>query len=241
MQDKALKTEEFRAEFRLTVPQSYSGLRHGAIILSSGVLVIAICLALVQSPLRWFDWAMVPLVILIWNYLEWIGHKALHRPGTSTLSRALYKRHALTHHRFFTHETTTLRDARDLKIVFFPAFVLPALVAMAIVPCAILWWAISRNAALVAMISWVGIYLLFEFFHLCAHLPSTAWVTRLPIVSTMCRHHRAHHNPTLMATSNMNFTLPWADWLFGTSDLDRGFWGTTFNGWSEQFARARKK
>ena len=32
----------------------------------------------------------------------------------------------------------------------------------------------------------------------------------------------------------MNLTFPVADWLFGTSDLDRGLLGHLFNGYSEQ-------
>jgi hypothetical protein len=31
-------------------------------------------------------------------------------------------------------------------------------------------------------------------------------------------------------TRNFNLTFPICDWLFGTSDLDRGFLGTLFNG-----------
>jgi hypothetical protein len=40
-----------------------------------------------------------------------------------------------------------------------------------------------------------------------------------------------------MMTHNMNFTLPLADWLFNTSDLDRGLIGTIFNGMSEKYVR----
>jgi hypothetical protein len=45
------------------------------------------------------------------------------------------------------------------------------------------------------------------------------------------RHHTAHHNARLMMEVNMNLTFPIADWLFGTSDLDRGLLGTLFNGY----------
>jgi hypothetical protein len=31
---------------------------------------------------------------------------------------------------------------------------------------------------------------------------------------------------------NMNLTFPVADWMFGTSDLDRGLLGHVFNGYS---------
>jgi len=233
--------ERFRTEFRNTIPAGYSGIRHGAIVLAFGAVVIGACLALMQTPVRWWELAMIVPVVLGWNVLEWAGHKALHRPGKSALSRALYTRHTLTHHRFFTQENATLRDSRDLKIVFFPTFALPLITVLAAIPAAVVWLALSLNAALIVLITAVALYLLFEIFHLCAHLPETAWVTRLPLISTMRRHHLAHHDPAIMMTTNMNFTLPWADWYFKTCDLDRGLWGTTFNGSSTRHVRRGDK
>ena len=157
-------------------------------------------------------------VLALWNVLEWWGHLRLHRPGKSALSRALYKRHALTHHRFFTHECPTLRDSRDLKIVFFPAFALPVLTAMAIVPAVVIALLVSVNAALVAMIAWVASYLVFELFHLGAHLPEGQWFARLPLVATMRRHHQRHHDPRIMMAKNMNFTVPVSDWVARTCE-----------------------
>jgi hypothetical protein len=36
-----------------------------------------------------------------------------------------------------------------------------------------------------------------------------------------------------MMDRNMNLTFPIADWLMGTSDLNRGLFGHIFNGYSE--------
>ena len=35
----------------------------------------------------------------------------------------------------------------------------------------------------------------------------------------------------------MNLTFPIADWLFGTSDLDRGLVGTLLNGYDTRFLK----
>jgi hypothetical protein len=40
-----------------------------------------------------------------------------------------------------------------------------------------------------------------------------------------------------MMEVNMNLTFPIADWLFGTSDLDRGFLGHLFNGYETRFLK----
>jgi hypothetical protein len=53
----------------------------------------------------------------------------------------------------------------------------------------------------------------------------------MPLINTIRRHHSAHHNMGIMMHINMNLTLPLADWLLGTSDLDRGLLGHLFNGY----------
>ena len=40
-----------------------------------------------------------------------------------------------------------------------------------------------------------------------------------------------------MMTRNFNLTYPIADWIFGTSDLERGLLGHVFNGYSRRFLR----
>jgi hypothetical protein len=40
-----------------------------------------------------------------------------------------------------------------------------------------------------------------------------------------------------MMEKNMNLTFPVADWLFGTSDLDRGLLGHVFNGYSDKYLK----
>ncbi|MBU6271191.1 MAG: sterol desaturase family protein [Betaproteobacteria bacterium] len=209
-------TESFRAEFRQAVPADYNGIRHGLTILGIGLLGIAAALACLRAPVQAWEWAVALPVVLIWNWLEWLGHRALHTPGRGALARALYTRHTLTHHRFFTRQAGALRDSRDLKIVFFPWFAILVLAAMALPAVLLIGLLVSVNAAAVAFAAWVGIYLVFEFMHLCAHLPEGAWLARVPGIAAMRRHHLAHHDPRLMMQANMNFTLPLADWLAGT-------------------------
>jgi len=39
----------------------------------------------------------------------------------------------------------------------------------------------------------------------------------------------------------MNLTFPIADWMFGTSDLDRGLLGHLFNGYSTKYLKGNLK
>ena len=44
-----------------------------------------------------------------------------------------------------------------------------------------------------------------------------------------------------MMEVNMNLTFPIADWLFGTSDLDRGLIGHLFNGYGTKHIKQNLK
>ena len=82
------------------------------------------------------------------------------------------------------------------------------------------------------MCTTTGMYLIYEFMHFCCHVDENWFVRNCPFVNTLRRHHTAHHNARLMMETNMNLTFPIADWLFGTSDLDRGLVGHLFNGYT---------
>jgi hypothetical protein len=80
-------------------------------------------------------------------------------------------------------------------------------------------------------ITMIGHYMVYETFHFCCHVPENRFVRHMPLINTIRRHHSAHHNMGIMMHINMNLTLPLADWLLGTSDLDRGLLGHLFNGY----------
>ena len=82
-----------------------------------------------------------------------------------------------------------------------------------------------------------GMYLIYEFMHFCCHVDENWFVRNCPFVNTLRRHHTAHHNARLMMEINMNLTFPIADWLFGTSDLDRGLIGTLLNGYDTRYLK----
>jgi hypothetical protein len=87
------------------------------------------------------------------------------------------------------------------------------------------------------MCTTTGMYLIYEFMHFCCHVEENWFVRNCPFVNTLRRHHTAHHNARLMMEVNMNLTFPIADWLFGTSDLNRGLLGHLFNGYETRFLK----
>lgn len=232
------KTEAFRQTFRDGIPKDYSGVRHGLTALAIGLLALFGLLLLVRTPVTWIDVAVIPVTAVAWNFVEWIVHThVLHRPGKGKIARMLYQRHTHTHHQFFTHDHASFEGSRDLSIVFFPVFALPITLLLATPAALLAWLIVSLNAALILLATVAAMYILFEVMHFCAHVPENAFVRHCPLINTMRRHHIAHHNHRLMMTTNMTFTFPLADWIMGTSDVDRGFWGMTFNGLSTKHVK----
>ena len=80
-----------------------------------------------------------------------------------------------------------------------------------------------------------------ETFHFCCHVKDDRIVKHIPFVNTIRRHHIAHHDTHQMMERNFNLTYPFADWLFGTSDLKRGVLGHLFNGYSNRHVTPAKR
>jgi hypothetical protein len=236
------KVEAFRQNFRSGIAPDYSGVRHGLTALLIGLMAIATLIYAIRSPVSWIEMAIIPTTAIGWNLVEWVVHTfILHRPGKGKIGRMLYQRHTQTHHQFFTHEHSSFEGPRDLSIVFFPVFALPIVLLLATPAALVALMFVSANAALILLATIAAMYILFEVMHLCAHVPENAFVRHCPLVNTMRRHHIAHHDQRLMMSTNMTFTFPFADWLMGSSDLDRGFWGMTFNGLSTRYVKRRER
>ena len=114
-------------------------------------------------------------------------------------------------------------------------------IAMSAVGAAVLSLLWSANAAWLLVCTTTGMYLNYEFFHWCCHVNDDGIVRHIPFVNTIRRHHIAHHNQAIMMDKNMNLTYPIADWLFGTSDLNRGLLGHVFNGYSTRYVKSDLK
>jgi hypothetical protein len=112
---------------------------------------------------------------------------------------------------------------------------------MSVPPAVILGFLWSANAGWLLMCTTTAIYLNYEFFHWCCHVKDDRIVRHVPFINTIRRHHIAHHNTAIMMEKNMNLTYPIADWLFGTTDLDRGLLGHLFNGYDTSHRRTDLK
>ena len=73
----------------------------------------------------------MPLTFLFTNLFEWAVHKyVMHRPVNIKGLRAIYERHTLNHHQFFTDEEMRFRDHKDWRVTVFPPYALVVFILM---------------------------------------------------------------------------------------------------------------
>ncbi len=226
---------EFRAAYRAQIAPAYDGLAHVALIYLIGGATIWYAARHIHAP-GLADWLVVPATMLFANVFEWFLHReVMHKPRPGLMG--IYRRHTLAHHVFFTQHEPCHDTTKDYRIVFFPPYALLAFLVMASAAGAVLAALWSTNAAWLLVAASAGMYLNYEFFHWCCHVRDDRLIRHMPFVNTIRRHHIAHHDTAIMMTRNMNLTYPVADWLFGTSDLDRGLLGHVFNGYDTRHRR----
>ena|SRR5690625_5013782 len=231
------RQRNYRSEYRSRIAGWYNGWLHVAVIYAIGLTAMYVYISHIGS-VAWWEWLTIPVVFLLSNYFEWMLHRhVMHRPLKNRALRAIYNRHTLQHHQFFTETEMRFAGQHDWRVTFFPPYALVVFILMSIPGALFLGWLLSPNVGWLVMCSTTGMYLLYEFMHFCCHVEENAFVRYCPFVNTIRRHHTAHHDQSIMMERNMNLTFPISDWLFGTSDLDRGLIGHLFNGYSERHLR----
>jgi fatty acid hydroxylase family protein len=225
------RQRQFREKYKSEISPLYNGLVHIGVMYAVGIAVIAWCASrLVHAT---WEWLLVVPVFVLSNLFEWWIHKyVMHRLVDVFALRAIYDRHTRQHHQYFTDNEMTVETTREFRIIFFPWRALFTFMGLGVPFALLLGLALGANAGYILMITIVGQYLIYETFHYCCHVHDNWFVRYAPFVNTIRRHHTMHHNKGIMMEVNMNLTFPIADWLMGTSDLDRGLVGHLFNGYS---------
>jgi hypothetical protein len=227
----------FRKEYRSRIMGWYDGYLHLFTMLAMVAAAFYIYIQHIHDVTTW-EWLTIPITFLFTNVFEWVVHKYfMHRPVNIKVFRVLYERHTLNHHQFFTDDEMRFRDHRDWRVTLFAPNVLVVFILMAIPAAALLGSVFSPNVGWLFMCVTTAMYFVYEAMHFCCHVEENWFVRNCPFVNTLRRHHTAHHNARLMMEVNMNVTFPVADWLFGSSDLNRGLLGHLFNGYDTRFVK----
>ena len=96
------RQRNYRQEYRSRVDSWYNGPIHVLLIYVIGLTALWLYAQHLHS-VHWWEWLSVPVFLLGCNIFEWYLHlKIMHRPQKSKGLRAIYNRHTLHHHQFFT-------------------------------------------------------------------------------------------------------------------------------------------
>ena len=231
------RQRKYRENYRVRVAGWYNGWLHIALIYIIGFTALYVYLANLHD-VRWWEYLTVPVVFMFANFFEWWIHRyVMHRPSNFPAFRAIYSRHTMMHHQFFTEQEMRFADHFDWRVTFFPPYALVVFTFMSIPPAIILGFLISPNVGWLLITTTTSMYLIYEFMHFCCHVDENRFVRTMPFVNTIRRHHTAHHNQSIMMERNMNLTFPIMDCLMGTSDLNRGVLGHVFNGYDTRHVK----
>ena len=231
----------YRANYRDRVAGWYNGFLHIAIVYTIGITALYIFISNIHN-VSLPELATIPTVFLLCNFFEWWLHRyVMHRPMKNPIARAVYNRHTLQHHQFFTENEMRFADQRDYRVTFFPPYALATFTLMSIPGVITFGYLLTPNVGWLFITTTTSVYLMYEFMHFCCHVEDNWIVRNTPFINTNRRHHTAHHDQSLMMERNMNLTFPIMDWLFKTSDLNRGLLGTLFNGYSVDYVKTNMR
>jgi sterol desaturase/sphingolipid hydroxylase (fatty acid hydroxylase superfamily) len=170
------------------------------------------------------DLWILPATVLLANVVEYCAHRGpMHHPRLGL--KALHRRHSGLHHRYFVADVMHFDSSRDFHAVLFPPVLLLFFggVTVALGSLAALVLPLSQAALFVATA--IAYYLVYELLHFLYHVPPQWGVARMPVVRSLARLHRLHHDRRHMQQRNFNLVFPLCDWLAGT--LDTGTTETT--------------
>ena len=230
------RQSRFREQYVAQISPWYHGLLHIGVMYGAGLLILGWCVSQLQHP-TW-EWGLIIPIAIAGNFAEWAMHlHIMHRLKDVFALRAIYDRHTRQHHQYFTDNDFTISSIREFRIVFFPWRVLLVLSVASAVLGLLVSLILGSDAGYMVPITMIGHYMLYESFHFCCHVPENTFVRHCPIINSVRRHHSVHHNMGVMMHINMNLTFPLADWLMGTSDLNRSLLGHVFNGYDNEFQK----
>lgn len=208
--------ENARADFRASrIPRRYSGPLHLATTVTVSLLV-AVASAMLLRDVQPLEWLTIPLTFLYANLVEYLGHRGPMHNKTRFLT-AVFQRHTVEHHAFFTDEAPSFESTRDYRAVLFPPILLFFFIGGFALPAgALLYIVASPNVSFLFVLTAVLYYLNYELLHFAYHCDTQSVVGRLPFINRLRKRHIAHHDKSLMTKYNFNITYPICDYLFGT-------------------------
>jgi hypothetical protein len=199
------------------IEAGYSPWRHIARTLAIAGVLTAGGVALAARA-RATDWLLLPVFLVIANFLEWTVHKyPMHHPRPP---RFMYANHVLLHHVAFTDRNMPIAAAPELGLIMMPWYTMLGLFVVASPVMIVAGFVRGPGLSGVFLLGAVGYFLCYELLHALYHLPDAtlnrAAIGKSRLFRWLQAHHRHHHILTRMTYVNFNVTFPLMDRLLGT-------------------------
>ena len=190
MEQVQIFRERFMQEY---IGPGYTGKLHLAFINVWCFTSIIICATNIHHPTV-KQLLVVPLTFIYTNLFEYIGHRFPMHHRYNAL-KAVFKRHTLQHHHFFTNTQMNCENANDFKIILFPPVLLIFFSVLFVLPAALaIYFLFSLNSAMFYVATTLAYYLNYEWLRLAYHLPETHLVYSIPGLKFLRRLHYRHHD-----------------------------------------------
>jgi hypothetical protein len=215
MSEPKTELELRRAAIVAETPRWYSPSVH---LLGPSLFGLSLCVLAASrlEGVRWFEWITIPAFWAVSNFIEWHAHRDLLHTQ-KPWAKKLFDRHAVDHHGLFIESDMAIRDKREWRLVLLPGYAVLLLLFLLMPFFAGAWFAGLPNVALLFMMTGSLYVLSYEWLHLSYHLDPESFIGSLGIIRCLRRHHSVHHNPRFMKRWNMNVTIPFWDWVRGTT------------------------
>lgn len=164
--------------------------------------------------------AAVAIGVVQASFFEWTFHRYwLHRPW---LPETCFTSHTLVHHQLCKYDDTFHAvEEEQHEALSFVWWGGPALIAINLVPWALVAWGLSALGMslpyipfLIALGGMILLYYIgYEGLHYLMHKPTVPAIERSRYFKFIEKHHRIHH---IHMDRNLNVLLPIADYVLGT-------------------------
>lgn len=170
-----------------------------------------------MNPILVFSlWCLGGFVVgvVFGSFFEWTLHRyVMHRPILKF--RYAFHAHAVVHHQTFkADQTYHLQDEKDKETIPMAWWNGPVLIAIGVVPFALISWLVGEwGFAVGGFLAFSIYYGTYEYIHWCMHLPKARRIEKPFWFRKLNGHHLLHHR---YMHKNFNVVLPLADLLLGT-------------------------
>lgn len=197
------------------LPKYYSGFLHFlftiSLTLTGGYFSLKQVNGFGTSELVWAVFLIVYVSFSIYLSHRFQQHRRVKGLGF------LFKFHTVEHHQLFDDRNMERKELNDTYMILFPPSVVLFLIFIFYPVCASFFWLLfGKNVGIVYYSVSCFYFLVYEIVHFCAHTDEQSFCYKMPILGSLCKHHRIHHNPVYMSDKNFGIVTTLWDHIFKT-------------------------